>query len=54
MRTPQAHEAKARISTFLAQVRASKESEIRTCKDADPMPSTTIRYRRMAAQEQRA
>ena len=27
---------------------------LRACKDADPMPSTTIRYRRMAAQEQRA
>ena len=53
MRTLQAHEAKARITHVLAKVKASKE-EARHYKDMDQTMATTIRYQRMAAQEQRA
>ena len=53
MRTLQAHEAKARITTFLAKVKASKEAA-RHFKDMEQPVVTTIRYQRMAAQEQRA
>ena len=53
MRTLQATEAKARITAFLAKVKASKE-EARHYKDMDQSISTTIRYQRMAGQEQRA
>ena len=53
MRTLQANEAKARFTAFLAKIKASKEaSEARRYEDmADTMP-TTIRYQRMAGQEQ--
>lgn len=53
MRTLQANEAKARITAFLAKVKASKE-ETRHYKDMEQPVPTTIRYQRMASQEQRA
>ena len=53
MRTLQATEAKARITAFLAKIRASKETA-RHYKDMEQTMPTTIRYQRMASQEQRA
>jgi hypothetical protein len=52
MRTLQANEAKARITSFLAKVKARKE-ETRHYKDMELPAVTTIRYQRMAGREQR-
>lgn len=55
MRTLQANEAKARFTAFLAKVKASKEaSETRRYEDMPHTMPTTIRYQRMASQEQRS
>lgn len=53
MNTPQVLMTKARIASFLAKVKASKEAA-RHCKDMEHPVPTTIRYQRMAGQEQRA
>jgi hypothetical protein len=54
MRTLQAVEAKARFTVFLAKVKASKAaSEARHYEDMPHTRPTTIRYQRMASQEQR-
>jgi hypothetical protein len=54
MRTLQANEAKARITAFLAKVNAGREaSEARHYEDMPHTVPTTIRYQRMAGQEQR-
>lgn len=54
MRTLQANEAKARITAFLAKVKAHKETQARPYPDLDMTIPTTIRYQRAAPQEQRA
>lgn len=53
MSTPQVTMTKARIASFLAKLKANKEAA-RHCKDMDQTMATTIRYQRMAHQEQRA
>ncbi len=53
MSTPQVTMTKARIASFLAKLKASKEAA-RHCKDMEQPVVTTIRYQRMAHQEQRA
>ena len=53
MRPLQATETKARITAFLAKIKASKE-EARHYKDMEQPVPTTIRYQRMAGQGQRA
>lgn len=53
MTTPQVTMTKARIASFLAKLKASKEAA-RHCKAMEQAMPTTIRYQRMARQEQRA